>query len=629
MNRHLTSTLGLVVLATLFVAVNILADSLLQSSRIDFTQGRLYTLTQGSKNIAQSLDEPITLDFFYSRKLATGNPAIKSYGKRVRELLAEYERISKGMIQLHEYDPEPFSELEDRAVQFRLVGTPINDTGERFYFGLIGTNSVGQRSAIPMFDPNDQQFLEYEITRLIYAMVNPKKKILGLVSTLEIGGALSQSDPTLRTPAWQIAHQIQSLFEVRRLDVKDGRVPTDLDVLMVIHPKDLPEPMVYAIDQYVLGGGRAVFFVDPHSESDSPPDPTDQVAVISYRTASNLPKLFKAWGVAMDVDVVAADLHNAQEAMHMVAQGRREPVPFIPWITLGPANINSEDLITGKLSRLTFANAGVIETLAGATTTVTRLAWTSAESMKLETLKSRFLPDPKRLTADFVSGDEELTLAVRITGDVKTAFPDGPPADSPQSPNPPLVESVSPINVIIVADTDLLADRFWVQQDAMGNIQKLADNTDLAINALDNLAGSSDLISVRARGTFARPFDRIDALRAKAEKQFRSEEQKLEQRLRDAQQRLTQIRQGSDASETVLSTEAQEELANVQQDILDTRRELRDVQFNLKHDVESLGVRLKIINTALIPLLVALGALALGAHRASRRRADRRAAAHT
>lgn len=629
MNRHLTSTFGLVAMAALFVAVNILADTLLQSSRIDLTQGHLYTLTQGSKNIARSLEEPVTLDFFYSKKLATNIPAIKSYGKRVRELLAEYERISGGMIRLHEYDPEPFSDLEDRAVQYRLTGTPVGASGERFYFGLLGANSVGRRSVIPVFDPNDEQFLEYQITRLIYALANPKKKILGLVSTLEIGGTLTDDDSTQGTPAWQVAHELQALFEVRRLDTKDGRIPQDLDVLLVVHPKELPAPMVYAIDQYVLGGGRAVFFVDPYSESDTPPDPTDQISVISYKTDSNLPDLFKAWGVKIDTDYVAADLRNASDAMYMVAPGRREPLPYIPWITLGPDNINHEDPITGRLSRVTLANSGVIDTLDGATTTVTRLLWTSAESMKLETMKSRFLPDPKRLTADFVSGEKELTLAVRITGDVKTAFPDGPPEGSPAYPAEPLSESQKPINVVIVADTDILADRFWVQQDAMGRVQKLADNADLAINAVDNLAGSSDLISVRARGVFARPFDRIDALRATAEKQFRSKEQELEQKLRDAQQRLTQIRQGSPSSETVLSPEAQEELTNVQQEILDTRRELRSVQLNLRHDVESLGVRLKIINTALIPALVALGALALGAHRSARRRADRRAAAHT
>jgi len=630
MNRTLTSIAGLVILLALFFAVNILAGSLLRSSRLDFTQGKLYTLAQGSKNIAKSIDEPITLDLYFSSKLASSQPALATYGKRVRELLEEYQIASHGKIILQVHDPEPFSETEDEAVQYGMQGVPVGNGGAKFYFGLVGSNAVANRTVIPFFDPKDESFLEYEISRRLYALANPTHKVLGMISGLEIGGVMpaeGSTDPG--APAWQIAREISGLFDVRRIDPKSGRIPADLDVLLIIQPKELPDQTLYAIDQYVLAGGRAMIFVDPHSESDPPPDPSDMVASISYKTGSDLPNLFKAWGIAMDPDVVATDLLNAQQVLFADQAGKREPVAYIPWMAIRQDNLDHDDLVTGKISRLLFASPGAIDTLDGATTKVTRLAWTSPQSMRMETIKVRLLPDPKRLTADFKPDGKELTLAVRITGDVKTAFPAGPPEGAPATPEKMLTESVTPINIIVVADTDLLADRFWLQQNAFGSIQKIADNGDFVVNGLDNLSGSSDLIGLRARGSFTRPFARVEDLRAKAEEKYRAQERTLQKDIQDTQQRIDKIRADRPQTADVLSPEVQGEIAQLQGTLLDNRKQLRQVQLNLRQDVESLGVRLKIINTALTPAIVALAAIGLGLYRSTRRRADRRAMAHT
>lgn len=628
MNRFLTSAAGLIILIVLFVAVNVLATALLRSARVDFTEGRLYTLAQGSKNIAQSIDEQITLDFYYSSSLAAGRPALQTYGKRVRELLEEFERVADGRINLRIFDPEPFSDLEDQAVQYGLQGIPVGDEGERFYFGLVGSNAVGTRSVIPFFDPQGQQFLEYEISRMIHQLANPQRRALGLITTLEIGGTMPAPGSAQQrgTPAWQIAREIGALFDVRRIEINEGRIPSDLDVLLVIHPKKLPDKILYAIDQYVLAGGRAMIFVDPHSESDLPPDPNDPNAVASYDMYSDMPRLFEAWGVSYDRSETAVDLRNAQEVLYGPA-GQREAMTYIPWISLGPEFLNDEDLVTGKLSRVNFASAGVLDPIEGATTTLTPLAWTSTQSMRMESLRVRLLPDPKRLTSEFTAGGEQLTLAARVTGDVESAFPDGPPEGAPPTPIAHLQRSEAPVNLIIVADTEVLADRFWLQQNQFGGVQQIAANADMVINGLDNLSGSSDLISLRARGSFARPFERVDELRAAAEEQFRSRELELEREIAQIRQRIDRIRQERPSSSLILEPEVQEEIAQLNSALLEARKELRTVQLNLRRDVEALGTRLKILNTALVPAIVALGAIGLGAYRASRRKADRRAMA--
>lgn len=628
MHRTLTSVVALIVLVVIFVAINMIGGALLRSARIDFTEARLYTLNPGSKNIAGSLEEPITLDFYYSSKLAAGRPALQSYGQRVGELLEEYERIARGRILLRVHDPEAFSDIEDQALQYGLQGVPMGDAGERFYFGLVGANAVGDRTNIRFFDPQDEEFLEYEISRMIYTLANPELRILGLISGLEIGGTLPpEGQPTGGAPAWQVAREIAALYQVRRVDPNDGRLPSELDVLLIVHPKKLPDPMLYAIDQYVLRGGRAMIFVDPHSESDLPPDPRDPVARLTYKAESNLPGLFKAWGVTMNPEETAADLRNAQGVMYLVSPGRREPAPYVLWLGLSADFFNPEDPVTGKLSRLHFATSGVLDPLPEATTTFIPLIWTSDQSMRMDSARARTPYDPKELVAIFAASGKPLTLAARITGEAGTAFADGPPDGSPPSPIQHLNRSLGPIDVIVVADTDILADRFWLQQSAGGGVSKIADNGDFLVNGLDNLSGSDDLVSLRARGGYDRPFDRVVELRAKAEESYRAQERQLQQEIRETQQRIEQIQNERPESAVILSPEVQDEILQLQTKLLDARKQLREVQFDLRRDVESLGTRLKIINTALAPAIIAITAIGLSLSRASRRRADRRAMA--
>jgi ABC-type uncharacterized transport system involved in gliding motility auxiliary subunit len=647
-NRQSAAVLGLLILVVLFFAVNILASTALRSERLDLTENKLYTLSPGSKRIAQGLDEPIRLYLYFSQSLAPGRPRLQQYGQRVREMLEEYERAANGKIILEVRDPEPFSELEDEAVQAGLTRIPVGE-GETFYFGLVGANAVGDQEVIPFLDPGDEAFLEYEVSRLIYTLAHPKRKVVGVLSRLPIDGA--PPNQMLQQPGeepWQIMREMRELFEVRMIEPDAETLPADLDVLLVVHPKNLADATRYAIDQYVLAGGTAVIFVDPHCEADIPPMARQNpMAAMNAPRDSNLPDLFTAWGVTLRPGVVAGDLANAQRVVVQAAQ-QQEPVSYVAWLSLGEDAIDKDDAVTGLLTQLNLATAGILQTEADAPTTVTPLLTTSPESMAIPTSKISFFPDPKSLLTDFQPTGEKYVLAARVNGKVQTAFPDGPPpladesemdeeAQGDEASRPGethLTHSDGPINVIIVADVDMLADRFWIQEQRFGNLllgyRKLSDNGDFLINALDNMTGSSDLISIRARGKYTRPFTLVEEIQRKAEREYLAEEQALQEKLRETETRLNELQRARpNQGELLLTPEQKAEIENFRAQRIETRKQLRAVQHNLRRDIERLGTTLKVINIGAVPAAITVLAVVLGVVRVARRKADRRAVAQT
>lgn len=628
---------ALLILIVLFFAVNMLASLTLPGARLDVTQGRVYTLTQGSRNIAKNFDkdEPVTLTLYYSSRLAQGNPDVQSHATRVRELLNEYARMSGGKIKVKFVDPEPSSEQEDVAQGLGVTPIPMSQS-ESMYFGLVGTNSTDTKEVIPFLDPRKDRFLEYDVSRLLYSLANPKKKVVGLISSLGINGGFSFNQQTrqpTRTPAWQIAEQIKGQFELRPLSGTQEAIPADVDVLMVVHPKALDDTTLFAIDQYILKGGRAMLFVDPFCESDEAAgqDPTART--------SNLDKLFDAWGVEVPHGKIAADKEYAKQVM-MGSQARPERVTYVGWIGIKPGSLTRDDPTTGQLTMVNFASSGLIKLkdvpppAAGATppaakahATINPLIQTSATAWIMPVEEILFQADPRQILEHYVAGKEALTLAARLTGEVESAFPNGVTSTDAAKPGKPagVLKSEKPLNVIVVADVDMLSDNQWVRvQNFFGQsmTQKLADNGDFVVNALDNLSGSSDLITVRARRGEARPFDLVDKMQRNAEERYASEQKALSTKLQETQTKLgeLQAKKGQDQNSFVLSAEQQAEVEKFRTEMLSTRKQLRNVQLNLRKDIETLGTKLKFINIGLIPLLVALGALGLGALRASRRR---------
>ena len=636
MNIRLLTGSGLAVAVVLFFTVNVLSHVAFRSARFDLTEQRLYTLTEGSRNILQSLDEPVTLRLYLSKKLAVELPGIQGYTNRVLELVQEYEQAAAGNLILHVIDPEPFSEEEDRAVGYGLRGVPLDQGNTQFYFGLVGTNATDDQEFIPFFQQSREEFLEYDLTKLVYRLGNPKQKVVGLLSTLPLDGGPQM--PFLQAPGgsapWMIMDSIRELMEVKVLDKAITEIPEAVDVLMVVHPKQLGEPTLYAIDQFVLRGGRAVVFVDPHSEADRVlPDPRNPMGMQAPRN-SDLGRVFDAWGIELVDGKVVGDLPLAKK-VNFQKQSRMMVADYPIWIDLTPRQLNAEDVVTAKLPNLTMASAGVFRKKEDSAIEWTPLVETDEQAMQIDAARLRMMPDVEGLLRDYRPEGETLVLAARLTGKVKTAFPDGRPeaADADRSGNPGddkaskqpphLAESADPINVIVVADTDMLQDRFWVQvQNFLGQRIGIptSANNDFVTNALDNLTGSHDLISVRNRGSFSRPFTLVRAIQQEAEMQFRQKEQVLQQRLKETERKIQELQSTKEDQTTViLSTEQEAALDGFRQELVATRKELRNVQHELQKNIESLENVVKFLNIGLMPLVIAVGGVVFSAYNMRRR----------
>ena len=646
MTTKTLSIVGLVVALVLLFALNILSNTVFTAARVDLTENRLFTLSEGTRNILAELDEPITIRLYLSERLARTLPAINSYATRIKGLLGEYERESGGMIEVRIIDPEPFSEDEDRAVGYGLSGVPIDGGQEKLYMGLVGTNSVDDEDIIPFLSTSRESFVEYDITRMVYNLSLPDLPVIGMLSTLPLKGLGPHAALRgMTSPEWMVMEQVDKLFEVKTVATDANEIPEEVDVLLIVHPKGLGDATLYAIDQFVLRGGRALVFIDPHSESDQPQAPT--VSMTPPPRHSELGRLLAAWGVESEPGKVVGDLQLAAT----VRTQRNQQVLTIDypvWINTLPEFFDEDDTVTAELGNITFATPGYLQPLENATTTFRPLIQTSENAAMYDA--DRFLDpnaDPQDLLREYLPVGNPLTLAARIEGRVKSAFPDGPPpadkkADdagagevktAEETPTEHLAESKDDINVIVVADTDILADRFWVQvQEFLGNRIAIpnAANGAFMVNALDNLVGSNDLISVRNRGSFIRPFQRVADIRREAELEFRAKEQELMLRLEETEQRLLELekaKQGSDSS-LILSPEQQAELVRFRQEKVAIRKDLRDVRRNLRRDIDSLDTRLKFINIALVPILIGIGGLAAGMWRMHRRRYRSDAPAH-
>lgn len=614
--------------AVAFVAINVLAGAGLSRARLDLTEGRLYTLSPGSRAVAAELPEPVRLTLYLSEGRADIPPQIATYAQRVREVLDEYARASKGRIAVEVVNPEPFSDAEDRAVAAGLAGIPTGRGQERIYFGLVGTNTTDRQEVMPFLRPDREPFLEYELTRMIYLLGEPERRVVGLMSWLPVeGGQPNPMTGQPGAPALQVVRQAREMFEVRTIERDTAEIPADVKVLWIVHPKSVSERTQYAIDQFVMRGGRVLLFVDPLCEADVPPG-VNPMQAMNLPKDSNLPRLMQRWGVELVPSMIATD-RDAALRVNVGSQGRPEPVDYIAWLSLSENNFDRDDAVTGGLRTMNLPTPGALRTVPGASTDVSPLVRTGTNSALIGADRFSFFPDPKALLAQFKPGGERLTIAARIAGPARSAF-DAPPEGADGAAH--LSQSAGPINVVVFADCDFLQDRFWVQEERLGPIvlglNKIADNGDFVIAALDNLSGSSNLMAVRARGTFRRPFGRVEQLRREAEQRYLAREQELQARLRETEQKINELQRArADAQNpgalVLLTPEQQAEIEKFRAEQVATRRDLRAVQHQLVKDIEGLGRTVKFVNIGLMPILVGVGALGLAAWRARRRHADR------
>jgi ABC-type uncharacterized transport system involved in gliding motility auxiliary subunit len=598
---------ALVALAVLFVGLTILFGHLFRGWRLDLTQNGLYTTAPGTERILKNLQEPVNLYFFYSEKLAgTLSPDLKTYGTRVRELLEELVARSNGKLRLSVIDPQPFSEDEDRATELGVRGAPAGNAGQNVYFGLAGTNSTDGKQAIEFFDPRKEEFLEYDVVKLIYQLSNPKKPVVGWLSTLPMGGP-EAFDPQTGQPREPpvVYTQAEQLFTVKPVPLAAGAIDADIDVLVIVHPKNFSPQLQFAIDQFALRGGKILMFVDPVAEADQAgADPQNPMAAMTANKSSDPGPLLNAWGVDFNAKEVVGDLaHALQVGMR---QGEA-PVRHLGILGLDQSSFNPKDVVDAGLSNINVATIGHLSARKGAQTKFETLVSSSKEAGILGTERFQMLFDPNTLRDGFKPTGQVYTLAARVTGTATTAFPNGPPAGATAPAGGALKTSAKPLNLIVFADSDLLQDYLWVRvQNFFGQRvgTAMASNGDLIANALDNLAGSTDLISVRGRATFTRPFERVDALRRNAEEQFRATEQQLESELKSTEEKLTQLEsKRNDKSSLILSPEQEKELSRFQEEKVRIRKELRGVRAGLDQNITSLGNWLKVINIIFVPLL--------------------------
>jgi ABC-type uncharacterized transport system involved in gliding motility auxiliary subunit len=625
--------LAIAVAAVLFLSVNVIANLWLGAWRLDATQGGAFTVSEQIKPVFAAIDEPITVRLYFSETLGEVSPRHAALYRRVRELLEQYAKLANGRLLIQYENPEPFSDTEDRAVGFGLQAVPLGRSGEVGYFGLAATNATDDQKVIPFFNLEREQFVEYDLTKLIYSLSKPNQAKIGLITSLPLEGSMggmAMGMPGQPTPPWAILQQIKDFFDVRQLDAEVAEIPADIGMLLLAQPENLSPAAQYAIDQFVLRGGKVLAFVDPNAESGGGP---------MGATGGNLDgvkKLLAAWGVGIADGKIVGDLEHAVR-VNTESNGRPIVSDYVAWLQLGAGNLDPNDAITGDLKQINFGTPGAIERIEGATTTVTPLVTTGPKSMRIDADKVQGLPDVVALFRDFKPAEKREVLAARITGPAKTAFPDGPPkpeakadtkkngAPEPASKSEPLKESKQSIQVVLVADSDVLADRFWLQ-DSQFFGQRVAvptaDNGGFVINALENLTGSPALSSLRGRGSQSRPFLLIEAIRRDAEREFRAKEQALQGRLDELQKKVSaiELRQG-DNEQIQLSDADRISIENYRAEILSTRKELREVQRALRRDIDRIEGAVKFVNIALVPIVFGIIMVVAAALRRRRRAA--------
>ncbi|HZC86048.1 MAG TPA: Gldg family protein [Steroidobacteraceae bacterium] len=634
MNKR--STLGggmLLALALLFIGLTVLFNYTLRGWRLDLTHNRLYTTSPGTDRALASIKEPINLYFFFSQKTAAGIPELNTYGVRVREFLQELVSRSNGKLHLHVIDPQPFSEEEDRAAELGVRGVPLGAAnGAQFYFGLAGTNSTDGRQAIEFFDPKKEQFLEYDVVKLIYQLANPKKPVVGWLSGLPMSGGFDPHSGQMREP-WIVYSDAQQLYDVRPLEPNATRIDPATTVLVLVHPKELSAATQFAIDQYALQGGHILAFVDPLAEGDmSGAEAGNPMAAIGADRSSHLAPLLSAWGLKFNTDEVVADRAHA---LSVTLRQGEQPVEHLGILGLGQDSFARDDVITAGLSSVNVATTGHLDPLTGAQACqpvkgsracFEPLLQSSSDAETLPVARFRMLLDPTTLLDGFKPTGRRYVIGARVTGNVHSAFPAGPPQGvTLAAGQTALKQSAKPINLVVFADTDMLQDFMWVrEQNFFGErmTQAWASNGDLVENALDNLAGSADLISVRGRATFQRPFDRVERLRRAADERLHAKEQELEAQLRDTETKLTALQSKKDNSSSLILTPEQEHaIEHFQTEKVRIRKELRAVRAGLNENIERLGTTLKIINIVVVPLVFAVIALLVWLWRRQRRHA--------
>ena len=602
--QKLTGAAGLLVLLALLIVINGLAGQI--RLRADTTTEKLYTLSNGTRELLAALPRDVTLKFYRTRNAENLPAAFKQYAQRIGDLLAEYEQRSGGRILLEVIDPQPDSDEEEWALRYGIAAQQVDALGEgpALYLGLAALSGSRQVS-IPFFSPGAEPQLEYQISRLLTDVSRDKKPKLGVLSGLPVmGQPASFYSPGGGQPSWVFVSELRNQYQVESLPTTFADVPADMDTVLLVHPKRLPEPVLFALDQFVLRGGKLIAFTDPLCLSEQDFSGMDSGPAGKN---SDLNRLTAAWGLTQDTARVVADLASATRVRMQDGSSDRNAT----WLSLRRPNLNREEIATANLETLLLPMAGYFSGTPAEGLTLTPLISTSADAGHVSIMEATM--GAAGGTSGLQPFGQPVHLAVRLTGTFKTAFPEGRPQEaqqpgvtpSPQETAAMLKESAKSGLVVLVADADLLYDEFAVQRlNMMGRpLYQLAnDNVILVANLVGQLTGGDQLISLRSRGTFERPFTRVLEVQKNAQEKWRAEEVKLQEQLQTTQRRLTELEEAKDPSQQyVVSPDQKREVEQFRTSALETRRQLKEVRKNLRREIEQLGLWLKGLNLAVMP----------------------------
>lgn len=641
MGRMTRAILAIFFIAVIGVSAISISQGLFKRTRLDLTEHRLYTLSDGTKAILNKLNQPITMKLFYTRTAAinSSNDQIRYYNNYytfVRALLEEYKAQSGGKVVLEVIDPRPYSQEEMAAIRYGLRRFPLSEE-ENFIFGLVVQTQFGATKTIEFFAPDRQQLVEYDISYLLDTAVTRQKKRLGVLSSLDLMGdtgymaqmkQMQGQQPKLK---WGILSHLEKQYDVVSIPA-DTEAIEDVDFLLVVHPKDLPEQTVFAIDQFILKGGRAIIAVDPHCVADMPD--MQQRMSGQYKTASNLKQLLGHWGLVMPANMFAGDRMLAE-----VGRPGQRPEKILAILKLQAAYdcFNADEPVTAQLRELTMVFPGVLKIQPTADEDTQKLTYTSllttSKTGNAWSVSSDFElmnPDFTRMMRDFRDGDEPVTVAYRVTGTFKSAFPDGVTVAAEPEENGEaeaaetltgLTESQEPGAVVVLADVDMLSDLVAYQRTVFG-ISPVGDNSTFILNTLEDLSGSPALISIRSRGNFNRPFTHVDKIEAKAEAETADEETRVMAKIQEFEQQLNEkIRsiEGDDKGALIGQTII-EEKKRIELELRQAESQLRDIKMDKRLQVEKIKTKLWLFCTLPGPALMLLIAVLLAAYRSVKRR---------
>jgi ABC-type uncharacterized transport system involved in gliding motility auxiliary subunit len=601
------SAVGLVALFLLLVAVNFLVARV--PARVDLTEGNLYTLSDGTRKVLRNLSSPVKVKLYISQGEAVPVP-LRGFAQRVEDVVREFKAVAGPNLIVERYNPRPDSEEEDAAQLDGMEGQQLQ-TGEQFYLG-VAVSQLDRKQTIPAISPQRERLLEYDLVRAIARVGSAERPKIGLMAGLPVLGERFNPFTRQSSEPWVLANELKREFEVKEVPLNAKEIDKDLNVLLVIHPRDPSPQTEYALDQFVMRGGKLIAFVDPYAYFDQMPT---MPGIPPQPSSSTLPRLFKAWGLEMDPGKVVSDVRFG-------SGGGARYTPTV--LSLNRTAFSRDDVVTGQIETLLYPFGGgfqVKDSGKDSNLRVTELIRSSPDSMLVDNMNATKSGD--EATRSFKPSGTPIPLALRLTGKFKTAFPEGLKEDEkkPAAQGPPALRESPENSVIVVADVDLLADGAAVDvQEVFGRkiVVPSNGNLALALGMVEQFAAGDDLISLRSRAGSFRPLTVVRELEAEAQKQYFGRIQSLEEEKQKTQARLQELQKaqgGAAKGAQLLSAEQQAELERFKKTYLETNLALKELRKNLRQDAEALVFWTKLANIALMPLLVALAGLLIALFR--------------